>query len=157
MRFRWSAKHHRTPGRNTCPTAAPLDATVVGEAYAILEGRVLDKLWAAGVPIPAWAWLNALAHRPIGEIGDLIGVACDQPGDRWADTVVGIAVELSRTEPAPPRRPLSRPTCSCPQNWSYSQGEGSRMGRASSPERSAGAWPAIPVGHPRTCGNIPIK
>jgi hypothetical protein len=100
MRFRWSAKHHRTPERNTCPTAAPLDATVVAEADAILEGRVVDRLWAAGAPIPAWAWLNARSHRPIGEIGDLIGVACDQPGDRWADTVVDIAVGLSGTGPA---------------------------------------------------------
>jgi hypothetical protein len=46
-------------------------------------------------PIPAWAWLNALAHRPADEIGDLIGVACEQPEDRWADALVDIALDLA--------------------------------------------------------------
>lgn len=97
MWFRWTTRPRRRPGENTVPSAAPLDATVVGEAEVVLEGRVVDELWAAGVPIPAWAWLNALAHRPMSEIGDLIGVACDQPGDRWADALVDIALDLGRT------------------------------------------------------------
>jgi hypothetical protein len=68
----------------------------VEEARAIIEGRVVDQLWAQGRPIPAWAWLNALAHRPADEVGDLIGVACDQPEDGWADALVDIALDLGQ-------------------------------------------------------------
>jgi hypothetical protein len=77
-------------------TMGEVKVPIVDEACAVLEGRVVDQLWAKGSPIPAWAWLNALAHRPAGEIGDLVGVACDQPGDRWADAVVDIALDLSQ-------------------------------------------------------------
>lgn len=49
-----------------------------------------------GRPIPAWAWLNALAHRPAHEVGDLIGAVCDQAADRWARALVDIAVDLGQ-------------------------------------------------------------
>jgi hypothetical protein len=70
-------------------------ADIVAEAVALVEGRVLDRMWSDGQPIPAWVWMNALAHRPTGEVGDLIGVAYDQPGDPWADAVVDIALYLT--------------------------------------------------------------
>jgi hypothetical protein len=70
-------------------------ASVVGEASMLIEGRAVDHLWAQGQPIPGWAWLNALAHRPVGEVGDLLAVACDRPDDQWADAVVDIALALS--------------------------------------------------------------
>jgi hypothetical protein len=73
-----------------------LEAAVVDEARAIIDGRVVDQLWAQGRPVPAWAWLNALAHRPADEVGDLIGVACDQPADHWADALVDIALDLGQ-------------------------------------------------------------
>jgi hypothetical protein len=77
-------------------TIGQLEVTIAEEARAVLEGRVVDQLWAKGRSIPAWAWLNALAHRPASEIGDLIAVACDRPGDPWADAVVDIALDLSQ-------------------------------------------------------------
>ena len=98
MRFRWHPKH--PPRRDDVLSETALEAIVIGEARAILQGRVVDQLWAAGDAIPPWAWLNALAHRPIDEIGDLVGVACDQPGDRWADAVVDIALDLGQATPA---------------------------------------------------------
>jgi hypothetical protein len=87
----------RADGDDPYTPVAEVQAAVVAEARAVIEGRVVDKLWAQGRPIPRWAWLNALAHRPAGEVGDLIGVACDQPGDGWADALVDIALDLSQT------------------------------------------------------------
>ena len=57
----------------------------------VVEGRVVDDMWTEDRPIPAWVWLNALAHRPAGELGELVGVACDRPGGRWPDAVIDIA------------------------------------------------------------------
>jgi hypothetical protein len=76
-----------------------LEAEIVSEAGAIVEGRVVDQLWAHGQPIPTWAWLNALAHRPVGGIGDPVGVACHQPYVRWAEALVDIALDLAQITP----------------------------------------------------------
>jgi hypothetical protein len=93
--WRWlSPKGHRHVA--VPPTGAELEAVMAAEACAVVEGRVVDQLWAQGRPIPGWAWLNALAHRPVGEIGDLVGLACDQPEVAWADAVVDIALALNR-------------------------------------------------------------
>jgi hypothetical protein len=40
--------------------------------------------------------LNPLAHGPVSEIGDLIGVACDRPDDRWADSLVDITLDFTQ-------------------------------------------------------------
>ena len=95
----WRPRHHRNhqgPGHDPSTTMPQLEAAIVEEAHAIIEGRMVDQLWAQGRPIPAWAWLNALAHRPADKVGDLIGVACDQPADRWADALVDIAIDLGQ-------------------------------------------------------------
>ena len=61
-----------------------------------MEGRVLAGMRADGQPIPAWVWLNALAHRPVDEVGNLVGAACDQPDDIWAAAVVDMALDIGR-------------------------------------------------------------
>ncbi len=72
-------------------------AGVSVEARALVEGRVVDRLWTGDQPVPGWMWLNALAHRPVGELGDLVGLACDRPGDGWVDAVIEIALYFTRT------------------------------------------------------------
>jgi hypothetical protein len=100
MWFRRHTDHPHRFGRYLEPSIIDRAAEHETEARLLLDGRVVDRLWAQGQPIPGWAWLNALAHRPAGEIGDLLGVACDQPGDCWADAVVDIALLVSQTAPA---------------------------------------------------------
>ena len=93
----WRRRPGRSPGSRPEPDPISDDpAAVCVEARALVEGRVVDDLWTEDQPIPAWVWLNALAHRPVAELGELVGVACDRSGGRWPDAVIDIAWYFSR-------------------------------------------------------------
>lgn len=96
----WRRRHHKATARLHQGSVDEPGVEIVAAAIALVDGRVLDRIWSDGQPIPAWVWMNALAHRPAGEVGDLIGMACDHPGDPWADAVVDIALYLSDTTDA---------------------------------------------------------
>lgn len=74
---------------------------VHAEARAVLDGRAADAYAKNGEPVPYWAWLNALAHRPPSDIQAL---AIEFQGEEWFGATVEIAAELSRVGPgeAPP-------------------------------------------------------
>lgn len=95
----WPRRHRSHPGPLIpLGMAAGPDEEVVAQACAVVEGRALEQRWGDGQPIPAWVWLNALAHRPLGDLGDLVGMACDQPDDAWAGAVIDVALYLSQTD-----------------------------------------------------------
>lgn len=94
MWLRRRTRSHSNPGDEPQATLAPAEVAVLGEARAVIEGRVIDALWAEERPIPPWAWLNALAHRPAAELADLVGLACNEPSDRWAGALIDIAADL---------------------------------------------------------------
>lgn len=66
---------------------------LVDEASALLEGRAADLYIERDMPVPYWAWLNALARRPIGEVEQM---AIDLPGEPWSDATIEIAALLTR-------------------------------------------------------------
>jgi len=76
--WRSKARNGVSPGDVDATSATGLEAAAVSEACAIIEGRVLDQLRGKGHPVPPWAWLNALAHRPPDQLRNLTGVGCDQ-------------------------------------------------------------------------------
>jgi hypothetical protein len=86
---------------------------LVEECEAYLEGRYLEWLENAGKPIPAWAWLNGLAHGepavvmalatrrgnrndPIQLVADLASAVLHRM-DQHADSLT--AVQESRLQP----------------------------------------------------------
>lgn len=44
---------------------------VGGELEAVLAGRYVEWLRGRGEPVPAWAWLNGLAHGGLGDVSAL--------------------------------------------------------------------------------------
>lgn len=96
MWHRSRPNRHEKCGPDPEPTARALDAGVVEAARAVVEGRVVEQLWEQGGPVPAWVWLNTLAHRRADELADAVAIACNQPGDRWAEALVDIADDLRR-------------------------------------------------------------
>ena len=54
--------------------------------------------------MPEWAWINALAHRPAGELPELVGRVMAGPLDRRATAIADLAVMLSDTEAAHARQ-----------------------------------------------------
>lgn len=81
MRFvdslRWLVQRRRIRTGSTGDDLADVESirSMLDEAQALVEGRAVDRLCAAGIPVPAWAWLNALAHRPATGIDEVVALA----------------------------------------------------------------------------------
>lgn len=71
-------------------------AAAVAEAAALLDGRAADAYESRGLPIPCWAWLNALAHRPPSAFRSL---ATAYSWGGWTQATIEIADELDRVDP----------------------------------------------------------
>jgi hypothetical protein len=80
-----------TPGRATGDVGA--------EARALLDGTAGLGLLVPGVPLPSWAWLNALAHRPPERLYEVLEMAVGPGDDRWATAVTAIAERLGALDP----------------------------------------------------------
>ncbi|MGH9060319.1 MAG: hypothetical protein ACRDZY_12515, partial [Acidimicrobiales bacterium] len=60
--------HRKTSRGRTEPfhpmVASGAETATVAEACAVVQGRAAETYQAVNHPVPRWAWLNALAHRP---------------------------------------------------------------------------------------------
>jgi hypothetical protein len=75
------------------------EGAVVAEALALLEGTAGERLLAPGLRLPAWAWVNALAHRPPGQLHAILDMAVGPADDRWEIAVSHIADRLASLSP----------------------------------------------------------
>lgn len=66
-------------------------ADVAGETQAYLSGTYRQLLERRREPVPAWAWVNGLAHGGHDEVARLASAAC---GDGPEDFVAGLARDL---------------------------------------------------------------
>ena len=74
------------------------DSGLADEATAYLEGRLLERQRAAGAGgrVPAWLWLNAVAHGDAGRLHELADPPTSAGG--WRGVRASLAREvLSRT------------------------------------------------------------
>ncbi|HEY3810078.1 MAG TPA: hypothetical protein VGL49_01495 [Acidimicrobiales bacterium] len=86
----WNRRTSTKPLPGVTPEEA---AAVVAEATAVVEGRAADLYRAQRRPVPPWAWLNAVAHRPPERPGTAASPA-DTSDDAWATAAAGIAACL---------------------------------------------------------------
>lgn len=68
---------------------------IADECAAFLAGNYLDYVRSTGRPVPAWAYLNRLAHGDADEI-ERLGTRTPRSRDRtgWTDAIVFMASEL---------------------------------------------------------------
>lgn len=79
------------PGRARWHTQSAGAPGVVAEASALLRGRAAGAYACQGRPVPYWAWLNALAHRPPSAFR---AVATAYPSKTFTGATIAIADEL---------------------------------------------------------------
>ncbi len=65
----WASAHERAVRRQAAELTAGCEALVAGRAY--------EHIAATGREVPAWAWLNVLAHGTRRELADV------RSGKRW--------------------------------------------------------------------------
>ena len=75
---------------------------LVRETECFLGGRYAYDLWARGLPVPDWAWVNVLAHAPHGLLAALAATEqseCDQAGDlgKWQEAMAFLARQFLAT------------------------------------------------------------
>ncbi len=75
------------------------DREVIGAATDILHGTVLDRYVLSGQEVPPWAVLNALAHRPLGRVGEVVKLLTGGNGTDWAPTAAVVARALRSARP----------------------------------------------------------
>jgi hypothetical protein len=98
--FPWSRRSRRGDAAGGTAPGDAHDAAIVAavaEAAALLEGRAADAYESRRLPIPYWAWVNALAHRPPSAFRSL---ATAYSLGRWTQATIEIADELDRVAPA---------------------------------------------------------
>jgi hypothetical protein len=60
---------HRRDGEQVAPdVVAPFAVELTSECEDFLRGSYLESLCEEGREVPYWAWLSALAYRPVGEL-----------------------------------------------------------------------------------------
>jgi hypothetical protein len=75
------------------------EGAVVAEALALLEGTAGERLLVPGLRVPDWAWVNALAHRPPGQLRAVLDMAVGPADDGWEIAVSHIADRLASISP----------------------------------------------------------
>ena len=75
---------------------------LVRETECFLGGRYAYDMWARGLPVPDWAWVNVLAHAPHGLLAALAATEqaeCDQAGElgKWQEAMAFLARQLLAT------------------------------------------------------------
>jgi hypothetical protein len=75
------------------------ESSVVAEAQALLDGTAGERLLVPGLRLPAWAWVNALAHRPPGQLHAAVDMAVGPADDRWEVAASHIADRLASMSP----------------------------------------------------------
>lgn len=88
--------HRRTYNQ---PFTAETAAAVLAEATAIVEGRTVDLYRAKHRPVPRWAWLNLLAHRPADQLQAVAALTDNPDNDPWAPVADTIAARLITVGP----------------------------------------------------------
>ncbi len=88
MRWPWHAER---------PDARPIDADadIAAEVAAFLSGTSANRLAAGGDPVPAWAWLNRVAHRSpedLVEMAEGVPPAGGEPDGATAAALIAAAV-----------------------------------------------------------------
>jgi hypothetical protein len=71
------------------------DDDIATECQLFLTGRYAERLDASGRPLPAWVWLNELAHGSPDELSALAGGTTARPHPQvWASAITYLAGEL---------------------------------------------------------------
>ncbi len=75
---------------------------LIRETECFLGGRYAYDLWARGLPVPDWAWVNVLAHAPHGLLAALAATEqseCDQAGElgQWQEAMAFLARQFLAT------------------------------------------------------------
>ncbi|MBO0713196.1 MAG: hypothetical protein J2O39_01535 [Acidimicrobiales bacterium] len=102
--MRWWNRQAETAMGSWFRRAEPPEEDLASECEAFLAGRFAGLLDRRGEPLPAWAWLNPLAHATRAEIEALAARAgpphrlgqrlCD-----WREAVATVAADLLRLAP----------------------------------------------------------
>jgi len=72
-----------------------LEKALVRECERFLEGRFAEHLVIAGIPVPAWAWLNILAHGTPARLQIVAGAPADGTSGRgWRRALAKLADEV---------------------------------------------------------------
>ena len=75
---------------------------LVRETECFLGGRYAYDLWARGLAVPDWAWVNVVAHAPHGLLAALAATEqseCDQAGElgKWQEAMAFLARQILAT------------------------------------------------------------
>ncbi len=92
--MRWHRKRQKAEKQDGSALPDEAVAAVLAESAAIVAGQAAALYRREGRPVPAWAWLNSVAHCPPDRLETLAVLGRRTAGDCWAQAVASIVDDL---------------------------------------------------------------